>query len=181
MTGLIDSLIEVARERSSITPSEGRLEDVVHRAADAVRASPEFRARVIDIRATCPTNGLFDLRKLERAFFNLLLNACQATEHSAAAVGVGISADEGGYEVRVWDHGPGIPEAIREHLFEPFISAGKNNGTGLGLAIASKIIHDQGGDVSIESTSAAGTVILVRLPRSVVRAETQSHAANLMS
>ena len=181
MTGLIDSLIEVAREQNSITPTEARLEDLLHRAADAVRASPEFRGRAIDIRAESPTSGMFDARKLERAFFNLLLNACQATEHAATSVGVTITGDPHGFDVRVWDHGPGIPETIREHLFEPFVSAAKNNGTGLGLAIASKIIHDHGGEVRVESTSAAGTVILVRLPRNLLRSEAQSRAANLIS
>ena len=124
---------------------------------------------------------MFDSRKLERAFFNLLLNSCQATEHSSGTVGVTISGNANAFEVRVWDHGRGIPETIREHLFEPFVSAAKNNGTGLGLAISSKIIHDHGGDVRVESTSPAGTVILVRLPRNLLRTEAQPRAANLMS
>ncbi len=70
------------------------------------------------------------------------------------------------FEVRVADNGPGIPESIRNTLFDPFVSSGKPNGTGLGLAIVNKIIHDHGGSVSVEQTSEAGTVFLVRLPRS---------------
>jgi nitrogen-specific signal transduction histidine kinase len=50
-------------------------------------------------------------------------------------------------------------------LFDPFVSSGKPNGTGLGLAIVSKVLHDHDGSVSVESTSEAGTVFLVRLPR----------------
>ena len=69
MTGLIDSLIEVAREQNSITPTEAQLEDVVRRASDAVRASPEFRGRAIEIRADCSTTGMFDSRKLVRMRF----------------------------------------------------------------------------------------------------------------
>jgi two-component system nitrogen regulation sensor histidine kinase GlnL len=69
------------------------------------------------------------------------------------------------FEIRVSDNGPGIPAAIRNNLFDPFVSAGKPNGTGLGLAIVSKIIADHGGAVSVESTSENGTTFLVKLPR----------------
>ena len=69
------------------------------------------------------------------------------------------------FEIRVSDNGPGIPVAIRNNLFDPFVSAGKPNGTGLGLAIVSKIIADHGGAVSVESTSRSGTTFLVKLPR----------------
>ena len=69
------------------------------------------------------------------------------------------------FEIRVTDHGPGIPAPIRDTLFDPFISFGKANGTGLGLAIVNKVVHDHGGSVSVEETSSAGTTFLVKLPR----------------
>jgi nitrogen-specific signal transduction histidine kinase len=64
------------------------------------------------------------------------------------------------------DEGCGVPDVIRETVFDPFVSSGKPNGTGLGLAIVSKIVQDHGGSVSIEETSDTGTVVLVKLPRS---------------
>jgi len=69
-----------------------------------------------------------------------------------------------GFEVRVHDSGQGIPNGIRDSLFDPFVSSGKPNGTGLGLAIVSKIVQDHSGSVSIEQTSESGTTVLVRLP-----------------
>ncbi len=71
------------------------------------------------------------------------------------------------FDIRVADEGPGIPPSIRNTLFDPFVSSGKPNGTGLGLAIVSKIVHDHGGEVTVERTSASGTVILIRMPRFV--------------
>jgi signal transduction histidine kinase len=165
MTGLIDSLIEVARERATLTVSQADLQVVIRRSIDAVRSGPEFRGRVIEVVSKAPMIGEFDAPRLERAFFNLLLNACQATCSTGGRLGITISSDEQTFECRVWDSGPGIPDAIRETLFEPFVSAGKNNGTGLGLAIAARVVCDHGGSIRVEETSGKGTTFLVVLPR----------------
>ncbi len=164
MTELIGSLVEIAREQRTLSVSEDRLADVVRRAAAAVRANPEFRMRRIDIEAASETAGTFDGSKLERAFFNLLLNACQATGPEER-VGVAVTSDAENFTCRIWDQGRGLPDSVRETLFEPFVSAGKENGTGLGLAIARKIIHDHAGSIEIEETSSAGTTFIIRLPR----------------
>jgi len=66
--------------------------------------------------------------------------------------------------VRVVDNGRGIPEAVREKLFEPFVSFGKENGTGLGLTVVQKIVQDHGGDVVVEKTSLEGTTFRLTLP-----------------
>jgi nitrogen-specific signal transduction histidine kinase len=49
-------------------------------------------------------------------------------------------------------------------LFDPFISCGKENGTGLGLTVVQKIVQDHGGDVTLEKTSASGSVFKLSLP-----------------
>ena len=69
------------------------------------------------------------------------------------------------FEVRVKDNGQGVPDAIRQTLFDPFVSFGKPNGTGLGLAIVSKIVQDHAGSAVVEASSNGGTTILVKLPR----------------
>jgi signal transduction histidine kinase len=102
---------------------------------------------------------------MERAFFTLALNACEATLAQEGKITVDILSGEDSFEIRVEDNGRGIPLSIRSSLFDPFVSSGKSNGTGLGLAIVSKIVHDHGGSISVERTSEAGTVFLVQLPR----------------
>jgi len=109
---------------------------------------------------------MFDGKKLERAFINLLINGCEATATGDSKVAIDVRAKGELFEIRITDNGAGIPDEIRSSLFDPFVSYGKPNGTGLGLAIVSKIIHDHGGSTSIESTSRAGTTVLVILPRS---------------
>ncbi len=171
MTGLVDALVEISRERMALCLTQDRLEDIVRRAAAAVRANPEFHRRQIEIAAACDSSGEFDKRKLERAFFNLLLNAVQATREREGRVGVEIACERDGFVCRVWDQGAGVPEYVRQRLFQPFVSVGKDNGTGLGLAIAGKMIHEHQGTISIEQTSSAGTTFMVRLPRKSTQAQ----------
>ncbi len=165
MTELIDSLVEISREKPSVVPVPSDLGKVVQKAAESVHASPDFRDISIEIHELGPASGIFDPRKLERVFFNLLLNACEASSNGNCQVAVEIAGSGEQLECRVADNGSGVPESIRPSLFEPFVSAGKANGTGLGLAIAKKIVEDHGGEISLEKTSPQGSVFLVRLPR----------------
>ena len=163
MTDLIDSLRELSYQRSAITPSLTKVDQVIRRAIEAIHAKPDFRNSNLILIAAGTLEGMFDPRKLERVFFNLILNACEASPDGT----ISIDAREAGgdLEIRVKDDGTGIPMCIRESLFDPFVSYGKPNGTGLGLAIVSKIVQDHSGSVSIEETSEHGTTVLVRLPR----------------
>jgi two-component system nitrogen regulation sensor histidine kinase GlnL len=69
----------------------------------------------------------------------------------------------------VSDNGPGIAESIREKLFHPFVSFGKENGTGLGLAVVQKIVQDHGGQIVVERSTSiepsdARTVFRITIP-----------------
>jgi signal transduction histidine kinase len=165
MTELIESLVEISREKPSVVPVPSELSKVVRKAAESVQASPNFRDINIEIREHGPTTGVLDPRKMERVFFNLLLNACEAGPPGTAQVMVDVAASEEHLECRVADNGAGVPGSIRTSLFEPFVSAEKANGTGLGLAIAKKIVEEHGGEIALEQTSSEGSVFLVRLPR----------------
>jgi signal transduction histidine kinase len=166
MTDLIDSLRELSYQRSAITPTCTRIEQVIRRAIEAIHAKPEFRNSRIILVAPEDLEGMVDSRKLERVFFNLILNACEATQGSNGSISVTAKKDGTALEIRIQDNGPGIPPSIRSTLFDPFVSFGKPNGTGLGLAIVSKIVQDHSGTVSVEQTSESGTTVLVRLPLS---------------
>ena len=165
MTELLDSLRELSREHRMLSLVTTSLESVVRHAVDAMLARPEFHNRLISIQTSADTTGLFDPKKIERALFNLLLNACEATS-DRGTIDIEIKCSEHSFEVRVADDGIGIPAGIRNTLFDPFISSGKSNGTGLGLAIVSKIIHDHYGSVGVERTGETGTTFLLKFPRS---------------
>lgn len=164
MTDLIESLLEFSRTRESLHASQGDVRDAVDRAIQAVKAHPEFHGIRIQVHSQGSSAGWFDFRKLERVLQNLLLNACEAVSQESGKIEVSLRRAGDGLEIRVADNGPGIAEAVRGRLFEPFVSHGKENGTGMGLTVVQKILQDHGGDITVESTSPAGTTFTVRLP-----------------
>ena len=163
MTDLIDSLLEFARTRESLTPSYGNVAETIQRAVQAVRLHPRHHARTIDVLCGPHVSGWFDQRKLERALYNLLLNACEAAPPLAGKVEVIAGEASGAITIAIADNGPGIPESIREKLFHPFVSYGKENGTGMGLAVVQKIVQDHGGEIFVVRTVEAKTVFRIVL------------------
>ena len=67
------------------------------------------------------------------------------------------------YVVR--DNGAGIPDAIKDRIFEPFVTHGKTGGTGLGLAIVQNVVTAHRGKISVETQKDVGTEFLIRLPQ----------------
>jgi signal transduction histidine kinase len=164
MTDLIDSLLEFARTRESLSPTYASVVETVQRAMQAVRLHPRHQGTLIELHSKGQSLAWFDPRKLERALYNLLLNACEAAPSSEGRVLV--TVERAGYAVTiaVSDNGPGIAEPIRDKLFHPFVSFGKENGTGLGLTVVQKIVHDHGGQVLQERTPDARTIFRITLP-----------------
>ena len=165
MTDLIDSLLEFSRTRESLRRTYGDIRDSAEHTAQAIRSHPEFHQVRITVDQEGNTATWFDAKKLERALYNLLLNACEAITPEAGSIRVQITGSVDAIEVRICDNGRGIPPEIQGNLFEPFVSHGKENGTGLGLTVVQKILQDHGGDVSVENTSREGTVFRLVIPR----------------
>jgi signal transduction histidine kinase len=164
MTDLIDSLLEFARTRESLSPSYANITETVQRAMHAVRLHPRHQGTLIEVESDGESMAWFDARKLERALYNLLLNACEAAPASEGKVKVTIGHSGTALSIAISDNGPGIAEQIRAKLFHPFVSYGKENGTGLGLTVVQKIVQDHGGSVAIERTTDARTVFRITIP-----------------
>ena len=164
MTELIESLLEFSRTRESLRPSYGDVRSAVDRAVQGVKSHPEFQRIRIRISGEGSTEGWFDFKKLERALLNLLLNACEVVPAASGKIDVELKRTGGGLEIRITDNGPGIADAVRERLFEPFVSHGKENGTGMGLTVVQKILQDHGGDVAVERSSPSGTIFRINMP-----------------
>src|SRR6202158_1461274 len=164
MTDLIESLLEFSRTRESLRLSYGDVRSAVERAVQGVKAHPEFQRIRIRISGEGSTEGWFDFKKLERAFLNLLLNACEVVPAESGKIDIQLRRKGESLEIRIVDNGPGIAEAVRDRLFEPFVSHGKENGTGMGLTVVQKILQDHGGDVAVEQTSSSGTTFRINIP-----------------
>jgi signal transduction histidine kinase len=130
----------------------------------AVRLHPRHQGTPIEVHNNGLNSAWFDPRKLERALYNILLNACEAAPSGGGNVQVIIGRSGSSVTIAISDNGPGIAEEIRDKLFHPFVSFGKENGTGLGLTVVQKIVQDHGGKVLMERTSDARTIFRITLP-----------------
>jgi two-component system sensor histidine kinase PilS (NtrC family) len=139
-------------------------------------AHPDGTARGVEIACRAPDRQLpvaGDADILHRAIFNVVLNAVQATpEHgtvdvevamlSAAQLPAGAPFHSNAVAIRVTDSGPGIPEELRDRVFDPFFTT-RQGGTGLGLPIVHRAIAVHRGVVLLDS-GASGTRFTVLLP-----------------
>jgi signal transduction histidine kinase len=98
---------------------------------------------------------------------NLIVNACDAmgeggriliTEEDGLAERVGRAV-----LVQIADTGPGVPESVRDKIFQPFFTT-KEEGTGLGLSIAARIVEEHGGRLSVRSEEKLGATFVITLP-----------------
>jgi len=108
-----------------------------------------------------------DPRSLEQVFTNLISNALEAMVDvgDTLAVKANLIAEVSGHSsvvISISDNGPGIPQDIQEHIFEPFVTT-RQKGTGLGLAITKQIVNAHKGSIRVESF-AGGTVFSVQIP-----------------
>jgi signal transduction histidine kinase len=102
-----------------------------------------------------------DRDQLYRVFMNLARNAVEAGAHrlSFSAMCEGRMLI-----VEVADDGPGLAPKARENLFRPFFGSARPGGSGLGLAIARELVRAHGGELTLASSTGAGTVFHLTLP-----------------
>jgi signal transduction histidine kinase len=99
--------------------------------------------------------------RMERVFFNLIANSLEAMPNGGKLHIVCRKANSH-VLIELEDTGPGIPRRIRNRLFEPFVTAGKEDGVGLGLALSRQTVLNHGGDIWTEP--AAGARFVIRIP-----------------
>jgi signal transduction histidine kinase len=164
MTDLLESMVELSRTSESLHVDIVSLRTILTKAVLAAKSHPRFHNIPIDLDCDEEIHGWYDARKLERCFFNVVLNACEAVPKNQGQIEIQVrQADENVY-IRVTDNGPGVPAHIHDKLFQPFVSAGKQNGSGLGLAIVQKCCADHRGSVNLEVSSPGRTTFRITLP-----------------
>ncbi|MBC8071681.1 MAG: HAMP domain-containing histidine kinase [Deltaproteobacteria bacterium] len=145
--------IELRRVLEEFERAYGHLTE---RADDVLRVSDELPELVVDA----------DRQLLKQVLVNLVENAVlSAREAGRAPVQVEVTCVRVGnaVEIRVDDNGPGVPDDMRERVFEPYQTT-RAQGTGLGLAIVKKVVLDHRGEVWVEPSPLGGARFVVRLP-----------------
>lgn len=161
----IESLRTLVREFSEfarmpkLNPAQADLNDLVQEVGKLYQE----RRLTLKLDSRLPEFA-FDAEKLRRVLINLIENGLDAMrEHPEGHLTV-TTARQGDLAVlRVSDQGSGIPEALREKIFEPYFST-KKSGVGLGLAIVKRIVEEHGGRISLQSEVGRGTTFELTLP-----------------
>jgi len=183
MTAMIEQLLDLTRARLGgglgFVRARKRLDvgELVQRTLDELRATSPDRDIAFQATSDCTTSG--DPERLIQLFGNLVANALThgAPGTSISVTVVGKSCD---IVVEITNQGVIPPELVLT-LFEPFRGkpqdAARSAGLGLGLFISQQIAMAHGGEITIESSAAAGTVVTVRLPRTADGSEERSASA----
>jgi signal transduction histidine kinase len=103
--------------------------------------------------------------QLELALINLVVNALHAMSDSGGTLGVKTALVDGEVEISVSDEGVGVPEQVRDTLFEPFVTTkAEGKGTGLGLSTVLMIVERHNGRVDFRARDERGTTFRISLP-----------------
>jgi len=167
-TDMLDSLLIFSRTGAALQRVPTTLSSLVERAITLVKTHPDAeRVTVLLEKYDADTSTAVDTKQVERAVYNLLLNACQSARESAGLreVRASLSADIKTVSVTIIDSGPGVAEGIRESLFDPFVSQGKQKGTGLGLTLAWCVAREHDGDVKLINSQAGETIFRLTVAR----------------
>ena len=164
MNALVTSLLECSKDRDTLRPAARNIVDTVESAIRMTSVRQEFRNITIKHHHQGLAVGWFDSNRLERVVANLVLNACEAISPDSGRIVITTTGNKACLQIGVWDNGPGVPPAIQDSIFQPYVSYGKADGRGLGLAIAKKIVEDHGGEIYLDGKGGTGTLFKIMIP-----------------
>jgi two-component system sensor histidine kinase HydH len=158
---LVTRFLDFARPLA-VHAQRGDITQTIDRAVDELE---RYKPPSVSIyRNYSPDVGpfLFDPDLMERVFYNLLVNAAQASPPQSS-ITIKTRQQDDTVEIAIIDRGSGIDPKHLESIFNPFFTT-KSQGVGLGLAIVSRIIDEHGGRITVESEPASGAIFRVFLP-----------------
>lgn len=161
VTDLLD-MDRLSRGTLSLERERTEIERLVVRVLDETDVSASHPVRM-DMR---PTIALVDPGKVERMVENLLLNAGKHTP-PGTPIHVSVRPDGDGALILIEDEGPGVPEALRQSVFEPFIQGSESRalgGVGVGLSVVARFAEMHGGRAWVEEREGGGASFRISLP-----------------
>ncbi|MBI2221277.1 MAG: PAS domain S-box protein [Acidobacteria bacterium] len=160
LNNIVQDLLLFARPR---TPRADKvpLGTLIMSTLELLKKDPNFARVEVAVHGNDPVVEA-DAEQLQTVFTNLLLNAAQASGGSGR-IDVVLEPRDGWCDVKVRDHGPGIPAEVRERIFEPFFTT-KHRGTGLGLPTAKRVVELHRGTIAVAAAAGGGTEVTVTLP-----------------
>ena len=166
MRDMVNAFAEYARN-PQMRPRLLNLNQLINEVLDLYRGEQAVAEFELHLDAKLP-NIEADPGRLRQLLHNLIKNSLEAVTggHLPYINFTTRCIGESGcvfVELRIQDHGPGIPEEMLNQLFEPYVTT-KTKGTGLGLAIVKKIVEEHGGSLQAENSQRGGACMVIRLP-----------------
>jgi signal transduction histidine kinase len=170
----VDDLLEASPASGTplaIEPGEAELHETIESLLESLEPVLEEREQRVEALLDPLPRLVFDAGRIEQVLTNLLSNAVRyGRDGGTIRIRARCAPDERGepgVEVAVEDDGPGIPEADRERLFEPYVRGEESNrcaGLGIGLAICRRIVDAHGGSIRVEASDLGGARFVFTLP-----------------
>jgi signal transduction histidine kinase len=170
MNEMMQDIMSFARGDSTILVRKVYLQTFVDSILDSIQS--EFDEHHIEFKVIQNVKEVvyFDERKMVRVITNIARNARQAMQEQGQFIWTIYKEDHPQHGsvliFKLADSGPGIPESIRERVFDVFMTSGKAEGTGLGLAIVKQIVEAHQGWIRLETQTGVGTTFTLYLPQS---------------
>lgn len=166
MIDLLDSVLLSVRTERIVHLETKSMNLLIERSVAMVRSHPDARECEFIIREAPSIQAHIDSQRLGAAVYNLLLNACQALKRSSSPkkVEIELGREDRCIYIVVQDNGEGVPDSIRDILFEPYVSAKGLSGTGIGLTIAEQAVRAHGGSLRLKESGPGKTVFVLKLP-----------------
>lgn len=167
---VVRDLLDYARPEDGPTSGPGASADISEIVSDAlglVRPQKEWRGVDVHVDVDSNLRAPVSPQRLTQVLLNLLLNAGAALSERQAEKNIQIRAKEDGGRVRleIEDNGPGVPEALRARIFDPFVTTKDvGAGTGLGLAVCRGIIEGAHGRIYVDPSFTNGARFVIELP-----------------
>ena len=152
--------------RNHNTKSRNNLSTLVKESLQLVRL--KLNQLKIEVSFECPSDELYveaNMGQIQQVILNLIFNASQAISKSGGKIHIKLFQDNDMAYFNIQDNGHGIPESIKERIFESFLT-NRSEGTGLGLSIAKRILASHRGTISLIKSGPEGTIFEFALPLS---------------
>jgi signal transduction histidine kinase len=164
LTNMTTDVLDFAKGKTTILPIKHPVDKLVKDFVKFFENDTRNKGFNFEWAVNTASMIYIDPEKILRVFMNIMKNALEAMSKGGT---FSIKADQKNGEIvfSLSDTGMGIPEDIRNKLFDSFVTSGKKGGTGLGLAIVKKVIDEHKGRIEVESEQGVGTTFKIYFPR----------------
>ncbi len=164
LTNMTTDVLDFAKGKTTILPVKYPVDKLVKDFAKFFEDDTKRKGFNFEWAVNVSSMIYIDHEKINRVFMNIMKNALEAMKKGGT---FSITAEEQNGKIlfSLKDTGKGIPEDIRDKLFDSFVTSGKKGGTGLGLAIVKKVVEEHKGKIEVESEPGVGTTFKLYFPK----------------